>query len=124
MTGSIRAFRHRRGVGNNAAATHALENDTGRMPLNERIKWKAPYAGFVSPSRWVYLADRAEEPFPCVDDDLPGHPKGCMETWNSVWTLPGETREEAEAAHAGGNHIGVAHHVSDCELLDDRPVEE
>lgn len=94
---------------------------------NERIKWRVGGAGFVMQGSWVYLADEDTDPFDCLQtwdlQDEVDHNPNCKERWNTVWALPGETREEAEAAHTAKTYLGSAYHVADCELLDDRPVE-
>ena len=48
----------------------------------------------------------------CPDED-------CRE-WTNVWTLPGDTRQEAIANLVARRFTGAAYHVSECEMLDDR----
>ena len=121
-TCSDRKYSHR---GPGIARGRAVrEQHRKRGTMNDRIKWKVANAGFVGEPGWVYLGDRAEDPFTCLMDFEADHPKGCMETWDTVRALPGETREEAEAAHAAGSYLGAAYHLSDCELRDERPAPE
>ena len=44
--------------------------------------------------------------------------------WATVWGLEGDTLEEARQALAESRFRGAAYHLSDCELLEDRPTED
>ena len=101
---------------------------TDRDIQNAPIKWKVPGAGFLGVGRFVALIDRDPDPFSCVVYDGPeegreAHERTCRETWATAWTLEGETLEEARQALAERRFTGAAYHLSDCELLDDRPPE-
>ena len=90
------------------------------------IKWKVQGAGFVMEGGFVALVDRDPDPFACTAYDGPAevaeaHLSTCRETWATVWALEGDTLEEARQALAESRFRGVAYHVNDCELLDDRP---
>ena len=68
-------------------------------------------------------------PFPCVVHDGPeeereAQERTCRETWATVWGLEGDTLEEAKQALAECRFRGAAYHLSDCQLLDDRPTED
>ena len=96
--------------------------------LNAPVKWKVVNAGFVGSSGFCALIDRNNDPWSCTgfhSDDKrvqEEHEGTCMETWDTVWHLPGETLEEATVACREGRFTGgVACHINDCELLDDRP---
>ncbi|MDE2753570.1 MAG: hypothetical protein OXI83_13410 [Gemmatimonadota bacterium] len=108
----------------------------GRMEGDIRdahIKWKVPTAGMVWQAGFVVLAVRDPHPFPCTaydydfDDppeEIEAHLSTCRETWAEVWGLEGDTLEEARQALAESRFRGIAYHVNDCELLDDRPSED
>ena len=69
---------------------------------------------------FVALVDRASDPFNCInhiDTDVE-----CYETWNTVWALEGDTIEEARESLGKQKFIGISSHVTDCELLDDKPA--
>ena len=86
---------------------------------NLPIKWKVRGAGFLMQGVFVALADRDSDPFDCVehiDTDVE-----CYETWNTVWILEGDTLEEARKSLEEHRFCGSCYHVSDCELLDDKP---
>ena len=105
--------------------TEQIENEDIR---NAPIKWKVQGAGFVGAGGFVALVDRDPAPFPCVvydgpEEDREAHERTCRETWATVWALEGDTLEEARQALAESRFLGAAHHLSDCELLDDRPPE-
>ena len=80
------------------------------------VMWKHPNAGMVGEASWVVGVDKDPDPAPCWRSWDAGHPDDCKETWSTVWALPGETREEAEAALARLDFLGAAYHVADCEL--------
>ena len=68
-------------------------------------------------------------PLPCAVFDGPqadreAHERTCRETWATAWALEGDTLEEAKQALAERRFLGAAYHLSDCELLDDRPPED
>lgn len=93
------------------------------------IKWKVQGAGFIMAGGFAALVDRDPDPFPCTVYDGPeegreAHERACFETWASVWLLFGNTLKEAGRSLAESRFQGVAYHLSDCELLDDRPPEE
>ena len=90
------------------------------------IKWKVPGAGFVGVGCFVALIDRDPDPFPCVVYDGPeegrdAHERTCSETWETAWALEGDTFEEARQSLVESRFLGAAYHLSDCELLEDRP---
>ena len=96
---------------------------------NAPIKWKVPGAGFVGEGGFVALIDRDPDPFPCVvhdgtEEEREAHERTCRETWATVWGLEGDTLEEAKQALAECRFRGAAYHLSDCQLLDDRPTED
>ena len=70
------------------------------------------------------LIDREPDPFPCPLARRHSEEGTCWETWVTAWMLEGETLEEARQALAESRFIGTAYHLSDCELLDDRPRED
>ena len=70
---------------------------------NAPIRWKVPGAGFVGAGGFVALVDRDPDPFPCVVFD---------------------GREKDRQALEERRFIGAAYHLSDCQLLDDRPPED
>ena len=93
------------------------------------IRWKVPGAGFVGAGGFVALVDRDPDPFPCVvydgtEEEREAHERTCRETWATAWALEGDTLEEARQALAERRFIGAAYHLSDCQLLDDRPPED
>ena len=75
------------------------------------IRWKVPGAGFVGAGGFVALVDRDPDPFPCVVFDGPEDER------------EGDTLEEARQALAERRFLGAAYHLSDCQLLEDRPPE-
>ncbi len=85
---------------------------------NAPIKWKVPGAGFVGEGGFVALIDRDPE------EEREAHERTCRETWATVWGLEGDTLEEAKQALAESRFRGAAYHLSDCQLLDDRPTED
>ena len=96
---------------------------------NAPIKWKVGGAGFVMQGGFVALVDRATDPFPCVVFDGPEggretHERTCSETWDTVRVLEGDTLEEARQSLMERRFSGAAYHLSDCQLLDDRPPED
>ena len=102
---------------------------TDRDIQNAPIKWKVPGAGFVGAGGFVALIDRDPEPFPCVvfdgtEEEREAHERTCRETWATAWALEGETLGEARQALTERRFLGAAYHLSDCELLDDRPPED
>lgn len=68
-----------------------------------------------NPRRWQ-LPMRRENWMPCMRDC--GDPD-CQE-WCNVWVLAGESRTEAIANLMAGRFVGVACHVSECEMRLDR----
>ena len=99
---------------------------TDRDIQDAPIRWKVAGAGFLLVGRFVALIDRDPDPFPCTAYDGPkaereAHERTCRETWATAWTLEGETLEEARQALAERRFTGTAYHLSDCQLLDDRP---
>ena len=96
---------------------------------NAPIKWKVQGAGMVMKGGFVALVDRDPYPFACTGyggpaEGMEAHLRTCRETWATVWALEGDTIEEARQALAESRFRGVAYHVNDCELLDDRPLED
>ena len=77
----------------------------------------------------MVLVDQDPDPFACTayngpEEGRDAHEETCRETWATVWGLEGDTLEEARQALAESRFQGAAHHLSDCELLDDRPTED
>ena len=70
---------------------------------------------------WCYLADESADPYSCIQDGIQDGHDDCLERWDTVRLLPGATRAEAEAAHERKEYVGSAYHVSDCEVLEDKP---
>ncbi len=102
------------------------ERRTDRDIQNAPIRWKVTGAGFVMQGGFVALVDRDPDPFACTGysgppEGMEAHLITCRETWATVWALEGDTLEEARQALAESRFRGVAYHVNDCELLDDRP---
>ena len=62
----------------------------------------------------VMITDQTPCLLNCGDDQ-------CSE-WNDIWTLHGATRKEAITNLIAGNYNGYAHHVSECEMSDDKPT--
>ena len=58
------------------------------------------------------------------EEEREAHEETCRETWATVWGLEGDTLEEARQALAESRFRGAAYHLSDCQLLEDRPVED
>ena len=106
--------------------TDRMENEDIRtIP----IRWKVPGAGFVGSGAFAALVDRDPDPFPCVvyggpEEGRDAHERTCRETWATVWLLEGDTLEKARRALAESCFLGAAYHLSDCQLLDDRPAED
>ena len=105
------------------------ERDQSRQEMVEElktapVKWKSAGAGFVGQPGWVVCVDRDEGPMECwrVGEE-PGHPDSCSETWATVFGLPGESRQEAEAARDRGQYLGASYHLADCDLLDEKQHE-
>ena len=101
---------------------------TDRDVQNAPIKWKIQAAGFVMKGEFVVLVDRDPYPFPCTayngpEEEREAHEETCRETWATVWGLEGDTLEEARQALAESRFRGAAYHLSDCQLLEDRPTE-
>ena len=101
---------------------------TDRDIQNALIRWKAPGAGFIGAGAFVALVDRDPYPFPCVvfggpEEEREAHERTCRETWATARALEGDTLEEARQALAERRFLGAAYHLSDCELLEDRPPE-
>ena len=95
---------------------------------NAPIRWKVPGAGFIGVGGFVVLVDRDPDSFPCVvfdgkEEEREAHESTCRETWATAWGLEGDTLEEAKQALAERRFLGAAYHLSDCELLEDRPPE-
>ncbi len=97
------------------------------------IRWKVLTAGMMWQGSFVVLAVRDPHPFACTaydydfDDppeEMKTHLSACRETWAEVWALEGDTLEEAKRALKESRFRGIAYHVNDCELLDDRPPED
>ena len=105
--------------------TERIEDEDIR---NAPIKWKVPGAGFGWPGGFVALIDKEDDPMPCPFDGPEGdwdvHSRTCRETWVTAWVLEGDTLEEARQSLAESRFRGTAYHLSDCELLDDRPPED
>ena len=102
---------------------------TERDVQNAPIKWKIQAAGFVMKGEFVVLVDRDPYPFACTsyngpEDEREAHEETCQEAWATVWGLEGDTLQEAKQALAESRFRGAAYHLSDCELLDDRPTED
>ena len=96
---------------------------------NAVVKWKVPGAGMVLEGRFVVLVDRDPDPFACTGyggppEGMDAHLSTCRETWATVWALEGDTLEEARQSLAESRFRGIAYHLNDCELLDDRPQED
>ena len=75
---------------------------------------------------FVVLVDQDPDPFACTsyngpEEEREAHEDTCRETWATVWGLEGNTLEEARQALAESRFLAAAYHLSDCELLDDRP---
>ena len=82
------------------------------------IVWKRENAGFVGQPAYIRIEPEmeGEDAPPCmICDDY-----DCSE-WSNCTALPGETLEEARISSGQGERLGVACHVSECEMLDDRP---
>ena len=45
---------------------------------------------------------------------------GPCNEWTDVWLLPGATRQEAMSALIQGQYTGVAYHVNECQMFDDK----
>ncbi len=94
---------------------------------NAPIRWKVPGAGYMGAGGFVALIDKEEDPPSCPLDGPEGdwdvHSRTCRETWVTAWVLEGDTLEEAKQALAERRFLGAAYHLSDCELLEDRPPE-
>ena len=93
------------------------------------VKWKVPTAGMVWQGSFVVLAVRDPHPFSCTAyggpaEEMEAHLSACRETWAEVWALEGDTLEEAKQALAESRFRGIAYHINDCELLDDRPPDD
>ena len=102
---------------------------TDRDIQNAPIRWKVPGAGFIGAGGFVALVDRNPDPYACTGyggppEDMETHLRTCRETWATVWALEGDTPEEARQALAERRFLGAAYHLSDCELLEDRPRED
>ena len=102
---------------------------TDRDLQNAPIRWKIQGAGFVMQGGFVVLVDQDPDPFPCTAYNGPeegrnAHEDTCRETWATVWGLEGNTLEEARQALAESRFLAAAYHLSDCQLLDGRPVED
>ena len=93
------------------------------------VRWKVAGAGMVWEAGFAALVDRNPTPFACTayvgpSEGMEAHLQTCRETWATVWALEGDTLEEAKQALKEFRFRGVAYHVNDCELLDDRPPED
>ena len=102
---------------------------TDRDIQNAPIRWKIQGAGLVMKGGFVVLVDQDPDPFPCTvyngpEEGRDAHEETCRETWATVWGLEGDTLEEARQALAESRFLGTAYHLSDCQLLDGRPVED
>ena len=96
---------------------------------NAPIKWKVQGAGFLMEGGFVALVDRGPDSFACTGYNGPAEGmeallRTCRETWATVWGLEGDTLEEAKQALTESRFRGAAYHLSDCQLLDDRPTED
>ena len=105
------------------------ERRTDRDIRNAPIMWKVAGAGMVWEGGFVALVDRDPDPFACTAyggpvEGMEAHLNTCRETWATVWALEGDTLEEARQALAESRFRGIAYHLNDCELLDDRPSED
>ena len=106
--------------------TDRIEDEDVR---NAPIKWKIQGAGMAMAGGFVALVDRDSDPFPCMvykgpEEGRKAHERACRETWATAWVLEGDTLEEARKALAESRFLGAVYHLSDCELLDDRPAED
>ena len=102
---------------------------TDRDLQNAPIRWKIQGAGFVMKGGFGVLVDQDPDPFACTsyngpEEEREAHEETCRETWATVWGLEGDTLEEAKQALAESRFLGTAYHLSDCQLLDGRPVED
>ena len=102
---------------------------TERDVQNAPIRWKIQGAGFVMEGGFVVLVDQDPDPFPCTayncpEDGRDAHEDACRETWATALGLEGDTLEEAKQALAESRFRGAAYHLSDCQLLEDRPTED
>ena len=101
---------------------------TDRDIQNAPIRWKAPGAGFIGAGGFVALVDRDPDPFPCVVFDGPeeerkatrgraGRPGPPHGRWRATrWRRRGRPWPSAGSS-------APQYHLSDCELLEDRPPE-
>ena len=81
------------------------------------VVFKPGFVGFIREGAYALICEEDEDwqmccVLSCGDDD-------CME-WMDVWMLPGNTVEEANEARRNENYIGLACHVSECEMYDSK----
>ena len=82
------------------------------------IVWKLEGAGFGTPASYALIIDDDQgDHMPCALDC--GN-DGCME-WSTVWLIEASNLLQARDRALTGKFAGVAYHVSECQLLPDRP---
>ena len=89
-----------------------MESVSARF-LTGDVVYRRSGSGFVGEGGWAVITEDGWSPClgvlnACDDPD-------CRE-WNTLYGLPGKTREEAEDANRRREYLGAACHVSDCEL--------
>ncbi len=86
------------------------------------LVWKMGFSGFIQQGCFGIIPPELnrEEQDPCLAPVHPCTQPDCRE-WLELIVLPGKTRREAMAAFLRGESSGLAHHVNECEMLDDRP---
>ncbi len=106
--------------------TERIEDEDIR---NAPIRWKVPGAGFVGAGGFVALIDgtRTRSPAPSTTvRRRTGRPtrERATRPGRRCGALEGDILEEARKSLAESRFLGAAYHLSDCQLLDDRPLEE
>ena len=82
------------------------------------IVWKTGYAGYGAPAGYAMIIDDDEgDHMPCP---LDCSEKDCME-WSTLWLIEAPSIRRARDMALTGKFSGTAHHVSECQLLPEKP---
>ena len=81
------------------------------------IIYKLPYAGFTGQQAYgVIQEEDPDDHIPCMLDCGDAE---CVE-WIDIYLLPGDSLAEAAEALEREEYLGVAYHVSECQMADDK----
>ena len=96
--------------------TETEDTGTRRSPGN--LVWKVPGGGFIGEGCYVVIQQGLGHNIPC----LICYAEECVE-WNTATIVHADTLEQAREKVATGDFSGDVHHISECEMRDDRDPE-